>query len=71
MRSVLIKLALKRLFWITIGSFIAAFALECALIPNDVIDGGIVGISIMASYLTKYPLGLFLIVLNLPFIVMA
>ena len=71
MRKELLKIAFVRMLWITIGTLIAAFSLECILIPNDVIDGGIVGISIMASYLTKYPLGLFLIVLNLPFVVMA
>ncbi len=59
------------MFFIAFGCLIAAFALECILIPREVIDGGVVGISIMASYLTKLPLGLFLIVLNLPFIVMA
>lgn len=71
MRSETIKMVLLRLFWITIGTLVAAFSLECILIPNDVIDGGVVGISIMASYKTHYPLGLFLIVLNVPFIVMA
>ena len=71
MRKELLKIAFVRMLWITIGTVIAAFSLECVLIPNDVIDGGIVGISIMANYLTKYPLGLFLIVLNLPFVVMA
>ncbi len=65
------KTLFLRLFFITFGCLIAAFALECVLIPRDVIDGGVVGISIMASYLTKLPLGLFLIVLNLPFVVMA
>lgn len=67
----IVKTILIRLIWITLGTFIAAYSLECVLIPNEVIDGGIVGISIMASHLTKYPLGLFLIVLNLPFIIMA
>lgn len=71
MRKERLQVAIFRMFWITLGCLIAAFSLECALIPNDVIDGGIVGVSIMASYLTKYPLGLFLIVLNLPFIIMA
>ena len=71
MNKALIKLTLVRLFWITVGTLIAAFSLECILIPNDVIDGGVVGVSIMASYLSKYPLGVFLIVLNLPFIIMA
>ena len=46
----------------TIGAFLAAFALECFLVPNQIIDGGVVGVSIMASYITKLNLGIFLIV---------
>ncbi len=62
---------ITKMVWITFGTLIAAYALECVLIPNEVIDGGVVGISIMANYLTEYPLGLFLFVFNLPFVVMA
>ena len=65
------KNLLVNLFFCTLGAFIAAFALECFLVPNEIIDGGLVGISIMASYLTKINLGIFLIVLNLPFLFMA
>ena len=59
------------LFFCTLGALIAAFALECFLVPNEIIDGGIVGLSIMASYLTKMNLGMFLIILNIPFLLMA
>lgn len=38
--------------------------------PNHIIDGGIVGISIMVSHLTGLPLGIFLFLLNLPFLVL-
>ncbi len=55
----------------TIGAFLAAFALECFLVPNNIIDGGIVGVSIMASYITKINLGIFLVVLNIPFLFLA
>ena len=55
----------------TLGAFLAAFAIECFLVPNQIIDGGIVGISIMASYVTKLNLGAFLVILNLPFLFMA
>lgn len=41
-----------------IGSFLAAVALEIFLVPNNVIDGGIVGISIILSHLLILPLGL-------------
>ncbi len=59
------------LLFCTLGALIAAFALECFLVPNEIIDGGIVGVSIMASYLSKINLGIFLIILNIPFLLMA
>ncbi len=59
---------IKRYVMLFIGSIITAVGLEIFLVPNNIIDGGIVGISIMASYLTGMPLSLFLVVLNIPFI---
>lgn len=59
------------LVFCTLGAFLAAFALECFLVPNQIIDGGIVGISIMASYITKVNLGVFLVILNIPFLLLA
>lgn len=61
------RLVVKMLF-LFIGSILAAVGLEVFLIPNNIIDGGIVGISIIASHLTKIPLGTFILVLNLPFL---
>ncbi|WP_270165947.1 YitT family protein [Paenibacillus sp. SYP-B4298] len=57
-----------RIIFITLGATLMAVALEIFLVPNNIIDGGIVGISIIASYLTDVPLGLFLFLLNLPFL---
>ncbi|MDG5852512.1 YitT family protein [Clostridium beijerinckii] len=52
-----------------LGSILAAIGLEIFLIPNSIIDGGITGISIMASRLTNVELGIFIFVLNLPFVI--
>lgn len=52
-----------------IGSILAAMGLEIFLIPNNIIDGGITGISIMASHLTSIQLGIFIFILNLPFVI--
>lgn len=60
-----------KMLLITFGAFLAAFAIEGFLVPNQVIDGGIVGISMMISYLTKINLGILLFVLNIPFILLA
>lgn len=55
---------------ITIGAIMMATGLEIFLVPNHVIDGGITGISIMLSHITGWKLGIFLFLLNLPFVYM-
>ena len=51
-----------------IGSFVAAAALECFLIPNTILDGGITGISIIIHKLFGLPLWLLVITINIPFV---
>jgi uncharacterized membrane-anchored protein YitT (DUF2179 family) len=58
----------SRAVFLFLGAALVSVGLEIFLIPNRIIDGGIVGISIMASYLTHIPIGIFLFVLNLPFL---
>ncbi|MCX7923609.1 MAG: YitT family protein [Clostridia bacterium] len=60
---------LSKYFFLFIGSVLAAAGLEFFLIPNNIIDGGIVGISIILSYLAKIPLGIFTFALNIPFLI--
>jgi len=57
---------------IAVGAFFAAAALQIFLIPNALIDGGIVGISIIFSrvYGQQF-LPVFLLLLNLPFVFLA
>jgi uncharacterized membrane-anchored protein YitT (DUF2179 family) len=58
----------KQLVMITIGAIIAAAGLEFFLVPNDILDGGVIGLSIIASELFGIPMSIFLIILNLPFL---
>src|SRR5574344_2547752 len=60
-----------RVIFITLGALTAGFSLNCFVIPNRMIDGGITGISIMLSYITHLNLGLILVCINLPFIFLA
>lgn len=53
---------------LTVGSILAAYALETFLIPNTILDGGVTGISIIISKLTDIPLSALILVLNIPFI---
>lgn len=57
----------KHIVMVILGALLDAVGLEMFLIPNKVIDGGIVGISIMLAYLTSLNLGILLFALNLPF----
>ena len=62
------ELLIEMLF-ITIGSVIAAFAIEEFLVGCTILDGGVVGISIMLNTLLKIPLGLLTFLLNIPFLI--
>jgi uncharacterized membrane-anchored protein YitT (DUF2179 family) len=59
---------IKKYTMLFLGSVLAAIGLEIFLVPNQIIDGGVIGISIMASYVTQLPLSLFIVILNLPFL---
>ncbi|WP_042350527.1 YitT family protein [Bacillus massiliigorillae] len=57
-----------RVLIIILGGLIAAYGLEAVLIPNNVSDGGVTGLSIVASRVLNIPLGILIAVLNIPFI---
>lgn len=59
-------------FWMAIGAFLAAFAIEVFLIPNNLIDGGVVGVAmILGNLFGKNLIPYFLLALNLPFLWLA
>lgn len=66
------KIFTKNFFWIAVGAFLAAVAIRIFLLPNNLIDGGIVGISLIcARIFGDSLLSYFLIALNLPFVFLA
>jgi len=58
--------------WIVLGAFLAAFAIVVFLIPNKLIDGGIVGLAMIAGNVFGKPLTpFFLMLFNVPFLFLA
>lgn len=55
---------------VLVGSILAAIGLQYFLIPNHLLDGGVVGLSIIGAAVTNLPLALYLIVLNIPFVIL-
>lgn len=56
---------------ILIGAILAAFAIEEFLVPCTILDGGIVGISFILSTLSRIPMSVFTIFLNIPFLIIS
>lgn len=54
---------------ITIGAVLAAFSIEEFLVPSTILDGGITGVSMILDKLTPINMSVFIIALNLPFLV--
>lgn len=62
---------IKNIVFLTLGAIVTAFALETFLVPNNIIDGGVIGISMIISHVIKANLGLIVLILNAPFIFLA
>ncbi|WP_102348035.1 YitT family protein [Bacillus sp. Marseille-P3661] len=58
----------KRILFIFIGAFLVSASLELFLVENYIIDGGLVGVSIMISHFTNHEVGSILLLLNSPFL---
>ncbi len=70
MLQVELRHAIKEYFFIVIGVFSAGFGLKGFLLPNNFIDGGATGVSLLVQNLTDLPLEFLLIVVNLPFLIL-
>lgn len=59
-------------FWMAVGALLAAVSIRIFLLPNAIIDGGITGIALIFARLwgDQY-LSYYLILLNLPFVILA
>ncbi|KAF1683953.1 MULTISPECIES: YitT family protein [Veillonella] len=59
---------LIRYIWIVIGAAIYTFGLDVLLVPKSIIDGGVVGLALMAAELTGISFSIYLVLINLPFL---
>jgi len=62
------RIEIIRIVMIVFGIASAAFGLKGFLIPNEFIDGGVTGISLLISSLTDWPISILIVIINIPFI---
>ena len=51
---------------ITLGSAMLGFGISCFMAPNDIISGGVSGVATIVNHFTKFPIGIFALLLNVP-----
>ena len=54
----------------SVGCALAAFSIGAILIPNLILDGGVNGISMMLSQITSISTSMYIIILNIPFLIL-
>ena len=62
---------LKRVLYIVLGTLIAALAINIFFVPQNISSGGASGVGIILNYLFDFPIGVVVILLNLPLFVIA
>jgi len=65
-----VRREIKEALLVLLGIFSAGFGLKGFLLPNNLIDGGVMGISLLANKETGISLSLLIITINLPFILL-
>ncbi|MHA4896904.1 YitT family protein [Pedobacter sp. PWIIR3] len=61
---------LKELLLVCLGIVCACFGLKSFLMPNNFVDGGVTGISLLISRLTGLELSYLILAINIPFIIL-
>jgi len=61
---------LQDIVYTVAGAIITGFALKGFLVPNDFLDGGVTGVSLLLHELYHFNLGIVIILANIPFIIM-
>jgi uncharacterized membrane-anchored protein YitT (DUF2179 family) len=68
--KIITKNFFRDFFLITLGIFSASFGFKGFLLTNKLIDGGATGISLLLTSITGLPLYLFIVLINIPFIIL-
>jgi len=64
------RIILRETLFIVIGIISASFGLKSFLLPNQFLDGGAMGISLLLNITTGFPLGLLVVLVNIPFVLL-
>ncbi|MFA6939766.1 MAG: YitT family protein [Clostridiaceae bacterium] len=61
----------KHISAILFGSFIISIAINCFVVKAKLLSGGVSGISLIVQYITKFPAGYTILILNIPLLILS
>ena len=64
------KTFIKDTISILVGIAFATIGLELFVVPNQLLDGGVTGISLLLAFILKLDVSIFIFVINMPFVYM-
>ncbi len=64
----MIPIVVMKYIFILVGSIMTAVGLQVFFQAHNLIGGGLIGISVVLSYISEMPLGVIILILNFPFI---
>ncbi|MBL7857791.1 MAG: YitT family protein [Cyclobacteriaceae bacterium] len=70
-RRIKIERTIKDTIFISLGVLSAGFGLKGFLLPNNFLDGGVMGISLLTNVVTGIDLSYLVVIINFPFIIIA
>ena len=70
-RSVTLRRQIFKYFLIVLGSMIYAIGFQYFMFPNNIVSGGISGIAMILNHFTHWPVGMMVIVMNVPLFLIA
>jgi uncharacterized membrane-anchored protein YitT (DUF2179 family) len=62
--------SVQDIIYTVLGAFFTSFALKGFLVPNDFLDGGVTGASLLFHEYYHFNLGIIIVIFNIPFIIM-
>ncbi len=65
----MIPIVVMKYIFILVGSILTAVGLQVFFQAHNLIGGGLIGISVVLSYISETPLGVIILILNFPFII--
>ncbi len=60
---------LRKIFFMILGNFLCSIAINVFFVPNGLLSTGVGGLSIMINYLTSIPIGLSVLLINIPLLI--